>query len=356
MTETPQTEIVDERGDRREIVALKYEITSYGADFLIDGLVRRLSDGAIFIPVFQRDFVWNHRQASRFIESLLLGLPVPGIFLSKDFDTQKLLVIDGQQRLKTLQYFYEGQFADTGRVFELRGVQPQFDRLTYKTLRPEDKRRLDDSVLHATIVQQETPPEDDSSIYYIFERINTSGTPLSPQEIRACIYHGLFNELLRKLNSHEDWRSVFGRVDKRMRDQELILRFFALYFEGDSYKKPMREFLNQYMASNRKLHRQQGPVLERLFSNTVEVINRYLGGQAFRPTRALNAAVFDAVMVGVAQRLQRGPIEDEQAFRRCYQSLMENAEFLEVTTKSTADEVSVRRRIGMAVNAFSDVS
>ena len=98
---------------------LKYSITSYGADYPVDGLVRRIGDGSIFIPTFQRGFIWSLREASRFIESLLLGLPVPGIFLSRDEDTKKLMVIDGQQRLRTLQYFYDGIFHNTGREFAL---------------------------------------------------------------------------------------------------------------------------------------------------------------------------------------------------------------------------------------------
>src|SRR5206468_12424422 len=132
----------------------KYAITSYGADYPVDGLVKRMASGAIFIPSFQRGYVWSLPQASRFIESLLLGLPVPGIFLSKEEQAQKLLVIDGQQRLRTLEYFYDGIFRPTGRQFALQGVQPQFEGKTYRTLSAEDRRRLDDSILHATIIKQ----------------------------------------------------------------------------------------------------------------------------------------------------------------------------------------------------------
>src|SRR5687767_14799498 len=93
--------------DSEEVLPFRYAITSYGADYPVDGLVKRVGDGDITVPTFQRGFVWNFRQASRFIESLLLGLPVPGIFLSKEPDTQKLLVIDGNQRLHTLRFFYD---------------------------------------------------------------------------------------------------------------------------------------------------------------------------------------------------------------------------------------------------------
>jgi hypothetical protein len=355
MSQSDRTTIVDSRGDSKEVVPLKYEISSYGADIDVEGLVRRLHRGDIVVPTFQRGFVWTYTQASRFIESLLLGLPVPGVFLSKDFDTQRLLVIDGQQRLRTLQFFYEGAFADSGRVFSLRGVQEQFEGLTYAKLRDEDRRRLDNSVLHVTIVRQEVPPEDDSSIYYIFERLNTTGTPLSPQEIRHCIYHGEFNDLLKALNQNSAWRSVYGRVDRRMRDEELILRFLALHFKAESYQKPMKEFLNCYMAANRHLQLQSDDQLTTVFSNTIEVIDDAFGHRAFRPVRGLNAAVFDSVMVALARRLERGNISDIEEFKRRYHSLLSNEEFEERTQKSTADELSVERRLEMATQAFAGV-
>ncbi|WP_287128389.1 DUF262 domain-containing protein [Candidatus Cyanaurora vandensis] len=214
-----QEEAVEPEPD--EVLPLKYSITSYGADYTIDGLIKRLNHSSIYVPDFQRGFVWKPKQASRFIESLLLGLPVPGIFLSKEKETQKLLVIDGQQRLRTLEYFYNGIFANTKKEFYLEGVQKKFEGLTYKTL-TEDRRRLDDSILHATIIKDE-PSDDESGIYYVFERINTGGTYLQPQEIRSAIYHGRFSKFLRTLNENEEWRSIFGSVNKNMRDQELIL-------------------------------------------------------------------------------------------------------------------------------------
>ena len=104
----------------------QYAITSYGADYPVDSLVKRIRSGDIFVPTFQRAFVWKHAQSSRFVESLLLGLPVPGVFLSKEEETDKLLVINGQQRLQTLRRYYEGQFGH--EPFALRGVQQAYDR------------------------------------------------------------------------------------------------------------------------------------------------------------------------------------------------------------------------------------
>jgi hypothetical protein len=91
---------------REEHRSKAFTISSYGADYSVDMLVKRMKSGAFFVPDFQRAYVWNQRQASRFIESLLMGLPVPGIFMFKDPSSSKHLIIDGQQRLKTLQLYY----------------------------------------------------------------------------------------------------------------------------------------------------------------------------------------------------------------------------------------------------------
>ena len=200
--------------DSEENLPFKYAISSYGADYPVDSLVKRINNESIYVPSFQRGYVWKLQEASRFIESLLLGLPVPGIFLSKEKETQKLLVIDGQQRLLTLLYFYNGIFLPTKKEFTLINVQPQFQDVTYKSLLDEDRRRLDDSILHATIIKQDEPSEDDSSIYHVFERLNTGGTTLKPQEIRSCIYHGEFNELLHVLN---DGKEIVARIQDCLR-------------------------------------------------------------------------------------------------------------------------------------------
>jgi len=189
MRKEPETKVVDKVRDSEEIIPFQYSITAYGADYPVDGLVKRISDGSIFIPPFQRQFRWDRKRASRFVESLLLGLPVPGIFLSREEETNKLLVIDGHQRLRTLQCFYEGVFTD-GKEFSLIGVQQQYNGATYESISEEDRRRLDDSILHATIVRQDEPSDDNSSVYQIFNRLNTGGVNLNPQELRACLYHG----------------------------------------------------------------------------------------------------------------------------------------------------------------------
>lgn len=246
-----------------EVIPFNYAITAYGADPQVDGLVKRMKEGDIFVPLFslsageadlpvrfQREYVWKKQQADRFIESLLLGLPVPGIFLVKE-DSGRNLVLDGHQRLRTLLSFYNNAWE--GGSFALECVQDRFRGKTHDTLDPADRRRLDDSIIHATIVRQDQPSEDLSSIYLIFERLNSGGTSLQPQEIRVALYHGAFVELLTSLNSYRSWRLLYGKKSKRLKDIELILRFFALLESSKKYARPMKGFLSAYMAHRRSL-------------------------------------------------------------------------------------------------------
>lgn len=354
MTKERATKVVDKMDESEEIIPFQYSISAYGADYPIDGLVKRIIDGAIFIPDFQRQYVWDIKRASRFVESLLLGLPVPGIFLSREERTNKLLVIDGHQRLITLYYFYKGIFKD-GKEFNLKQVQPQYQGATYKSISQEDRRRLDDSILHATIVRQDKPSDDYSSIYHIFDRLNTGGVNLTPQELRACLYHGEFNNLLKRLNENEHWRKLFGPVSSRLRDQELILRFLALYFNGEKYTNPMGRFLNSYMGSNRRLNLQSEEQISALFNNTVGTIYKYLGDRAFKLRRVLIAAILDSVMVGIARRLKKGDIHNTKALKENYKTLLSKKGFISATETHTSKEDQVNKRIELATRAFAEI-
>jgi uncharacterized protein DUF262 len=333
-------------------VPFKYDIASYGADFPVDTLVSRLDSKALFIPDFQRGFVWSQTQASRFIESLLLGIPVPGVFLAKDNPTSRLLVVDGQQRLRTLQYFFTGTFPKGNKPFALTGVQREFLGLTYEDLSTEDRRRLADCIIHATIVQQTSPSDDQSSVYYIFERINTNNTPLTPQEIRACIYNGPFIDLLAILNKDPHWRSVFGKVNPRLRDQELILRFIALYHASNQYDRPMRSFLNRYIGQNRFISKPQATEITELFTETITLADNAIA-RPFRLVNAINAAVYDSVMIGLARRIASGSTPRLSTIVSRYDALLEDHTFLENVERATADEESLKSRLTIATEFFA---
>lgn len=324
-----------------------YGISSYGADYDVDGLVKRLKRGDIFIPPFQRDYVWNQAEASRLIESLLLGLPVPGVFLAKESDSNKLSVIDGQQRLKSLLFFYEGFFnprdGDTRkRVFKLKNVQEKFEGKTYEDLEEDDRINLDDSIIHATIIKQETPTDDNTSIYHVFERLNTGGRKLTPQEIRSAIYIGKLNDLISELNDHSSWRELFGKQNNRLKDQEMILRFFAFYTSLESYSKPLKEFLNRFNGRYRNPTDSELERLGNIFKRTTDIIYERIGKNAFRPDRVFNAAAFEVLMVGIARRIEDNI--DLEAFADDINNLYKNQDFVDSITRATSDDKVVEER------------
>lgn len=346
------TEILDQT--EKEPIEFRYEITSYGADYPVDSIIKRIRNKTIFVPPFQRRYVWDIYEASKFIESLILGLPVPGIFLSKEKETNNLLIVDGQQRLLTLYYFYTNRFKS--KEFKLAGVQNDLEGKRYEDLSPSDKNRLDDSIIHSTVVKQDEPDNDESSIYQIFERINSGGRPLSPQEIRACIYYGQYNELLNTLTQGVEWRVIIGgKHNERLKEEELILRFFSLYLDLKDYKKPMKDFLNKRMAANRNFEVHTKEKLERIFKDTISIIYRSLRDDAFRIEKGIHTAVFDSVMVGVAKRLENGEMMDPAALRAAYETLLNNQNFIEYINTGTSDEGSLNKRLKLAKDTFQNV-
>ena len=357
-------EPVDDLDEAEEIIPCTYTISSYGADYPVDGLVKRIQAEDILVPKFswnepdgseivgfQREYVWPRPKADRFIESLLLGLPVPGIFLVKE-QTGRLLVLDGHQRLHTLRSYYDGGIH--GAEYRLASVQERFEGKRYKDLDIEDRRRLDDSIIHATIVRQIEPSEDQSSIYVVFERLNTGGVNLQPQEIRVALYHGEFARVLRELNDESSWRKLYGKKSARLKDMEMILRFFAFLYHSSEYKSPMKDFLNRYMATNRQLGRQPEEKLKSIFSQTSRTILEGLGTKAFRPQRAVNAAVVDSLMTGVARRIiARGEVRNLKGLKARYDQLMSDKDYIAATETGTAQEANVKTRIGKAEEVFA---
>lgn len=357
-------EIVDPLDEALEVIPFTYSITSYGADYPIDSLVKRIESEDILVPTFeheeqlqddldafQRQYVWPRPKADRFIESLLLGLPVPGIFLVKE-DSGRLLVLDGHQRLYTLRCFYSGIVH--GSEYRLSGIQERFTGKTYKELDVEDRRRLDDSIIHATVVRQDQPTEDWSSIYAIFERLNTGGVTLQSQEIRMALYHGLLAKLLRHLNELPSWRELIGAPSKRLKDIELILRFFSLLYHHGNYSSPMKDFLNKYMARNRDLSHESADELETIFSETTKLVFDSLGKDAFRPERAVNAAFTDAFMVGVATAIKNGNSPNARRIQDVRKRLLSEEDFLATITTGTSQKPKVILRISRVIQYIGE--
>ena len=332
---------------------VRYEISTYGADYDVEGLVKRLRRGDILIPSFQRNYVWKQAEASRFIESLLLGLPVPSVFLAKESESNKLLVIDGQQRLKTLQFFFDGYF--NNKPFKLAKVQEEFEGASYDSLSEPDRIKLNDSIIHAIIVKQESPDKDNTSIYHIFDRLNSEGRRLTSQEIRTAVDHGDLIDLIKQLNEYPSWRKIYGKQSDRLKDQELILRFLSFYFELTRYEKPLEEFINKFSRKNRSPDPAFLQKAEEVFKRSIDIIFSSIGQSAFRPKRAINAAVFDSVMVSVARLSDSSPELDLGNLNSRYQNLISDDEYISLVAVSTSDERNVRERFEKTWNALGNL-
>jgi uncharacterized protein DUF262 len=337
---------------------IAYEVLTYPADFTLASHVDKLARDEIQITGFQRKYVWKQPQASKLIESFLLGLPVPPVFFYLEPDTNKMIVVDGQQRLRSIAYFYKGVFGESSNgkvtVFSLSGLaddSPYADK-TYEDLDDKAKLKLDNAVLRSFVIRQ-LKPDDNSSIYHIFERLNTGGTLLQGQEIRNCVYHGAFNELMKdELNRLPAWREIVGirEPDKRSRDVELILRFFALYYSAARYEKPMKKFLNDFMDAERNADRNRLDEFRALFTETAARVLSTLGKKPFHIQRGINVAAFDAVFTAFAKHRRR---RTPSAIKTKYRRLIKSTRFLACITAATTDKDVVKKRLKLASGLFS---
>jgi uncharacterized protein with ParB-like and HNH nuclease domain len=279
-----------------------------------------------------------------------VGLPVPAVFLYVERRSQIFFVVDGQQRLKSIFYFFEGYFGPetqgARRVFRLTGLSPDsvFNNKTYNDLRDEDQRKLRNAVIRAFIVQQ-LDPADDTSMYHIFERLNTGGTLLTNQEIRNCVYHGAFIDFLHELNDYPKWRDILGTKvpDTRKKDLELLVRFFAMR-DISGYRKPMKDFLSRYMKKNRDASEAALKAARDVFEHTCDVIVSSFGERPFHVRAGLNAAVFDAVMTAFSKHADSVPSD----VSRRYQQLKATGSFQDATRSSTTDVDTVKERLRVA--------
>jgi len=332
--------IASETEDAKSSVAF-YEIISYPADYTLEVLHSKSRHQDLLIPRFQRGFVWTHVQASRLIESFLMGLPVPGIFLYKE-RSQKNLVVDGQQRLQSVFSFFEEELPD-GRVFYLKGVNKRWEGKSWPQLGEDDQLRLKDCVLRATVVQQ-VHPHDMTSVYHLFERLNTGGTTLTPQEVRNCVYHGPFNDFIIELNTDPGWRHILGSPtpDKRMRDIELIVRLLSLAEDYKGYAKPMKDFMSGFMK--RHQWSTDNAPFHSTFHKAVPSVLRCLGERPFHVRKGLNAAVLDSVMVAFAT----ADAEPPSNIKTRYKQLLRHDRYAQAITSGTTDVEAVMDRIELA--------
>lgn len=369
-----------ENGDEFQVD--EYDITASPNDFNVMTLHSFVESGVLRIPGFQRNFVWDLTRASKLIESLILGLPVPQLFLYEQ-ERNNFLVIDGQQRLMSIYYFIKKRFPRRGKRVELRRIfernggipnevlhddtyfQPfnlrlperlpdrrnKFKGLNYTTL-GEYKTQFDLRPIRNVVVRQNRPSGDDSAVYEVFNRLNSGGVNLRPQEIRTSMYHSNFYEMLYNINGATDWRRLLqsDTPDLHMKDIEILLRGFALLVEGRKYAPSMVKFLNQFSEKCKRVNSERIDYLRNLFGSFLDACSS-LSGDAFinKKNRRFNVALYEATFAAASEkafaegRLIEGTLDPE---RIC--ALENDDEFVESSQKGTTRTVNVEKRLNRA--------
>lgn len=336
-----------------------FNISSWGADLSFREIISMYEEDELVKPELQRKYVWDKVEASRFIESILMGLPVPSIFLAQS-GSQKLIV-DGYQRIMTVNDYVSGIFSGDGKIFRLSNserINVRWRNKAFRELSTEEQRKIRSTTIHAIIFEQKYPANDDTSLYQVFERINTSGRTLTSQEIRNCVYQGSLNSLLFELNESKVWRLMFGEetADSRMRDLEYILRFFVMcsttVLESTSKQISLKKTLNEFMGKNATADEKTIDEFRKMFLNTMEHIYSSLGENAFRNytrgnfTKKFHPAIYDAVSVAFYQA-QKNEIIVKKIDEAAHVKLLCEDDFKKVIRERTTDIKNIRKRIQM---------
>lgn len=376
MTELEEKHIVSIPAEKEDSYSNDdlYNISSYGADLSFRELISMYEEDELLKPELQRKYVWEKPEASRFIESILLGLPIPSVFLANT-QNEKKLIIDGYQRIMTVFDFVKGIWSKDKKVFKLSNtekINKRWRGKAFSELSDTEQRKIRSTTIHAIIFEQKSPNDDDTSLFQVFERINTSGRTLMPQEIRNCVYQGDFNTSLFKMNKNLNWRNLFGSLeeDTRMRDLEFILRFLALdtkYIKTKVKGKiSLKKYLNEFMGSKNSQNSIIISDRESKFAKVMTFIRENIGENAFYnvqkddPTKIRKRfypTIFDALCVAVAIGLrEKGDelnISDLESKRI---ALLQDEDFRMYTTEGTMDIEHVHGRINLTLKYMFNLS
>lgn len=357
---------IEPEGDEElSLPANQREVLTRPSDPQIRALHDKQKRGKLILqPDFQRQFVWDRKKASRLVESVLLRVPLPIIYLSEQPDGHEY-VIDGQQRLTSLFSFIDGRLP-TGDPFRLLGLTAykELNKKTFAELGEELQDRIQDySVRTVTLLRQ----SDADLKFEIFERLNTGSEPLNDMELRNCVYRGSYNTLLKDLASDPIFRELLGlqEPDKRMRDVELVLRFASFYHVGYvHYKPPMKRFYNHDMEQWQNLSDEAATELRAAFKNALSLVRsllgvqhafkRYYRGNADDPNgrwepKKFNASLYDVLMGVLWNRDKNQVMAALDALREGWIDLLaNNTDFNTAIERSTSSQEMVLRRFDIA--------
>lgn len=366
-----------------ETVVNEYDITATPNDFNILTLFTLIDNGVIKMPPFQRNYVWDEKRASKLIESIILGLPIPQVFLYEQ-GKNSFYVIDGQQRLLSIYFFIKQRFpTKEGRLvlrqyltgdnkiessvlaedkyfknFKLKlpapaqNEQNKFDKLKYDTL-GEYKNTFDILRTVRSVVIKQNEPDDDSAIYEIFNRLNTGGQNLSPQEIRMSMYYSNFYKMLITLNSNSNWRKLLNQesADVHFKDVEILLRVFAMLFEYEKYSSPMGKFLNTFSKKANGFKQELIEYLEKLFISFLNSCESLKPNVFCSKQGQFSISLFESIFVATCiDAFKNNELITKKIINSSVIALKENREFINSNQGSVASKSNVTKRITKAID------
>lgn len=320
-------------------------------------------------PEFQRGLVWNARQKSELIESILMGIPLP-LFYVKENEDGVYIIVDGKQRLSTMFDFIDNKFS-LGQLKILKDYKGKY----FKTLSPAEQSKIEDFALTLHVIK---PPTSDQVTFDLFDRVNRSGTRLNNQEMRNALYQGHVTRMLKELAQSDEFTMAVGgeEVSKRMKDRYMILRFLSFYLwkcgksidpdtkEPLQYKSNIEDFLSKTMRFVNELNDEalRNLAFEKMFRSTMVTCCRLLGKDCFRlpmkegrsSRRPLNMALFETVSYFVS-RLQPYWDTKEKQIADHYKQLLHNSAFVDALTRSVDSKRQIEHRFDIITNTIEDI-
>jgi len=328
-------------------------------------------DGDLILqPEYQRNFVATAQIASRLIESVLMDVPIPVIYLAEEKDGT-FSVIDGQQRLTSFISFVEGKFPNATE-FRLSGlkVMPELNRKSFAQLDKELQTKIKTTTIHSVIIKKES---NEDIKFEIFERLNTGATKLNEDEIRNTVYRGKYIKLLAELADNETFDNLIRKETYKVRMiyRGLILRFFALSEKSYvNYKSPMKQFCNKELRENREMSDAKSKEYKERFLHCIDLVKIVFGTHAFRryiPGKhdspqgswaedQINLALFDLQMVGFRNYSKNEILAKADYIREALLDLMiNNEEFQLLIAYKTSDTDNVRRRFRIWMDTLEEI-
>jgi hypothetical protein len=316
-------------------------------------------------PEFQRLFRWNTSQQSRFIESLLLGIPIPPIFVAED-ENGRWEVVDGLQRISTVFSFFgllkkaikdqnwELDSSKNDWVLDKGELVPEFADLSCQQLPLKLQLNLKRSVCRIEIVKWNSKYD---MRYELFNRLNTGGARLTDQEIRNCIFRGIstkFNKFLSEEGKNTIFVDLISPTYKQVEElymDELVLRFCSLYNNAENVKENISQHMTSFM---KEVVHCPGKVefYKEIFDRTLALLEP-IGKKAFRGiNHVLSTSLFDGVSIALAQNIEKYEAEDSTYLERKIEQLKSDEEFKKVTGSSANSRTRIMKRVKVANELF----